>query len=137
METLNLMKLVLGLKRPEASTVILPSGRYTVDVNDIRVLDHKNGDGKSVNVSYRINNGGEKFHGAYVNSFHIVEHSNEQAVEIGMEELARIAIAVGRDLSDEETNVDVGSFIGKSLEVRLGDPEEGRNSNPVTGFYAS
>lgn len=131
------MKIVLGLKRPEASTVILPAGRYTVDVADVRMVEHKTGDGKSVNVSYRVNNGGDKYHGTYINSYHIVEHSNDVAVSIGYEELARIAIAVGRDLSDEESNVDVGSFVGKSLELRLADPEEGRNSNPVVGFYAS
>lgn len=129
-------KLIVGLKKPLNSSVILPAGRYTVDVADVRLIDHKSGDGKSVNVSYRVDNGGKKYHGTYINSFHIIEHSSDKAVEIGFEELARLAIAVGRELSDEESNINVGSFVGKSLALRLDEPEEGRSVNPVTGFYS-
>lgn len=129
-------KLIFGLKKPVNSSVILPAGRYTVDIADVRLVEHKSGDGKSINVSYRVDNGGAKYHGSYCNSYHIVDHSSEKAIEIGLEELARIAVAVGRDLSDEEANVDLGSFKGKSLVVRLDDPEEGRSVNPVSGFYS-
>ena len=129
-------KLIYGLKKPLNSSVVLPAGRYTVDVADVRLIEHKSNDGKSINVSYRVDAEGGKYHGTYVNSYHIVDHSSEKAVEIGMEELARIAVALGRDLSDEEANVDLSSFKGKSLVVRLDDPEEGRSVNPVSGFYS-
>ena len=130
-------KLVIGLRKPKASNVILPAGRYPVKVDSVREMDHKSGDGKCVNVSYRIDNDGAKYHGTYVNSYHIIEHSNPKAVDVGFDQLGYIALAVGRNLNeDAETNVDLGSFAGKRLEVRLDAPEEGRTSNPVTGFYS-
>jgi len=131
-------KLIVRLSKTDGQyqSVPLPEGRWPVEVTDVQYAtrENENGPYAYIMVAYRLNNGGGKFHGMRLSSFHIVEHSNQRTTEIATEQLSRIVTMSGVEFEDGD-EVDLSDVVGKQLYVRTAWNEK-FSRNDVRGWYA-
>ena len=107
----------------------LPVGTYTAEITDTSVTTPKTGDGRMVNLTYRIING--KYEGRFVWQSIIYMHSSAQAVSIGHKMLKALCTACGVKKILSDVAVFVGHQCLISIVIRKDEKGEYPDKNKV------
>jgi len=108
----------------------VPEGWYEAEIRKAEILPTKAG-GHRVNIQYAIT--GPTNTGRVVFGSINIDHPKQQVVDIGKEQLAQIARAIGKGFDDTD------ELVGKQIAIRVKiEQREGyQPSNSVVGYRAS
>lgn len=90
----------------------IPEGTYTAQISSVEMKDTKAGTGKYLKVALQIT--GPAYQGRLVFDNINVKNPNEDAVNIGIKTLKKIALAIG-----EDTIQDTDQMVGANVEIKV------------------
>jgi hypothetical protein len=90
----------------------IPEGTYTAQISSVEIKDTKAGTGKYLKVALQIT--GPAYQGRLVFDNINVKNPNEEAVQIGIKTLKKIALAIG-----EDTIQDTDQMLGANVEIKV------------------
>jgi len=81
----------------DSTTTGIKDGEHAATIVDAEVKDTKAGDGKYINVKWRLDNG------VHVFKMYIFEHPSQQTVNIGMGQIGKMQVACGQEKGPVES----------------------------------
>lgn len=117
---------ITDLKDENDGFGVIPEGRYSVSVVSEELRTTKKGDGRYLEISFRVERGAHK--GARLYARFNIENRNQTAVSIGKRELLRLLKAAGAER-------DTSELVGKRMFAFVEhDGYQGKTVERVTGF---
>lgn len=106
----------------------LPDGKYMVEVADADYRDNSTGTGSYVMVEFNVIDG--EFSGRKLWSNLNIIHANEQAQEIGQQQMAKLCLAT----LGKPSCTDTDELIGRQLVVGVGLDKKDPSRNRIKWF---
>ena len=114
----------------------IPKGRYNAVIEKAEVKLTKAGNGKYLNVQYKLRDNDSEYDGRVLFKMFMMEHPNPEVVGIGAQQLAQMIRA-----SNEGANEEIDSpndLVGRVLQLNVGlkeDGYQGKPENPIYSFH--